>query len=193
MAKSENNLFTFGLRGMVGKQMVFRNRKGQITVSKRPCSPNMRTPKQKVYSERFKEAAIYAKSVLADEEICKIYREKTLHPGKIINAYNLAIGDYMKGPVIEKVNPNEYTGRPGERIVVSATDNFEVREVTVEIRQRGGMLVEKGNAFPNENGMEWEYMTQLVNTQPTGSIVTAYAFDRPGNITTKEMVICNQE
>lgn len=189
MAKSENNLFTFGLRGMVGKQMVFRNRKGQITVSKRPLPVKTRTPNQKEHALRFKEAAIYAKSVLADEEICKIYREKTEHPQKIINAYNLAIGDYMKGPVIEKVNPDEYTGLPGERIVVFATDNFEVKEVTVEIRQSGGMLVEKGNAFPNDNGLDWEYTTQFVNMQLTGSIVTAYASDRPGNITTKEMVI----
>lgn len=189
MAKSEDNLFTYGLRGMVGRQMVFRNRKGQITVSKRPRPPKTRSKDQRKHASRFKEAAIYAKAVLADEEIRKIYTERAAQDQeKIINAYNLAIGDYMKAPVIEKVNPDEYTGQAGERIIVSATDDFEVKEVTVEIRQSGGTFVEKGKALPDANGTDWKYTTQLVNTLFTGSIITVSASDRPGNITRKEVV-----
>lgn len=189
MAKVDNNLFLLGATGMVGKQMVFRNRKGKIILSKRPRRTKNRTAPQLEQMARFKEAAIYAKAALADEEAGKAYNAKAQNSDDALSAYNIAMADYLNVPVIRQVNLDEYSGQAGERIVVAATDDFQVKEVAVEIRQSDDTLVEKGKAVASGNGLEWEYTTLSVNPSPTGSIVTVHVADLPGNITVEEVLI----
>lgn len=189
MAIIENNLFLFGASGMVGEQMVFRNRKGKIILSKRPHRTKEYTDMQVGQMLRFKEASIYAKAALMDEGVRKAYDEKAQHSEEALSAYNVAIADYLRAPVVRKVVTDGYNGGVGDVIVVSATDDFEVKEVLVEIRQSDDTLVEKGMASAGTNGLDWVYTTQSVNNSPAGSVVTVRVSDRPGNVTEKEVVI----
>ncbi|MDR2917765.1 MAG: hypothetical protein LBV72_00155 [Tannerella sp.] len=189
MAKVENNLFLLGIRGMIGNQMVYRNCKGKIILSKRPQCTGYQSDAQKKQRLRFKEATIYAKAALTDADTFKAYSEKAQHSEDALTAYNVAVADYLNLPVIKTVHLDEYSGQPGEGIVVSATDDFEVKEVTVKIRQNDYTLVEKGIALADANGLDWKYTTQSANIPLTGSMVTIRVSDRPGNVTVKEMVI----
>lgn len=189
MAFINNNLFLLGATGMVGSQMVFRIRKGKIILSKRPQLPKQRTDAQIKHAMRFKEATIYAKAALTDEETYKAYREKAQNSEDALTAYNVAVADYLNLPVIKTVNLDGYSGQPGEEIIVSATDDFQVKEVMVEIRQSDHTLVEKGTTIADANGLNWKYTTQSVNGLLAGSIITVRVSDRPGNVTVKEVVI----
>lgn len=188
MARINENLFLLGASGMVGRQLVYRNCKGGIILSKRPRRPKKKSDAQMAQMLRFKEAVIYAKSALTDEATFKRYSEKAANSEVGLSARNVAIADYLNVPVIKKVNSEKYSGQAGEIIVVSAIDDFEVKEVTVEIRQNDNSLVEKGKALADVNGLDWVYTTQSVNAMLAGSVVIVCAIDRPGNITTKEVV-----
>lgn len=189
MALINENLFVLGASGMVGKQMVYRNCNGKIILSKRPRRTQKQTDAQMAQMLRFKEASIYAKAALMNEATRKAYTEKAQNSTDRLSAYNVAMADYLNAPVIRKVNLEKYSGQAGEEIVVSAFDDFEMKEVTVEIRQSDNTLVEKGNALADGNGLDWIYKTQSVNAMPTGSMVTACAVDRPGNVTKKEVAV----
>ncbi|MDR2919835.1 MAG: hypothetical protein LBV72_10785 [Tannerella sp.] len=189
MARINENLFVLGASGMVGKQMVYRNCKGGIILQKRPRRTQKQTDAQIAQVNRFKEAVIYAKAALADEATRKAYSEKARNSAYALSAHNVAVGDYLNAPIINKVNLERYSGLAGEEIVISAIDDFEVKEVAVEIRQSDNTLVEKGKALANGNGLDWIYTTQWVNTMVAGSIITACAVDRPGNITKEEVII----
>jgi hypothetical protein len=61
MAKSKNNVLTYGLSGKIGDLLVFRQRDGITIVSKMPEQQKTVSAKQKANRERFQQAAIYAK------------------------------------------------------------------------------------------------------------------------------------
>ena len=189
MAKINENLFILGASGMVGRQMVYRNCNGKIILSKRPRRTQKQTDAQLAQMLRFKEATIYAKAALTDEATRKAYSEKAQNSADKLSAYNVAVADYLNAPVIKKVNLENYSGQAGEKIVVSAFDDFEMKEVTIEIRQSDNTLVEKGKALADSNGLDWVYTTQSANAMLAGSVVTACAVDRPGNVTKEEVIV----
>jgi len=187
MTKINENTILFGASGMFGDQVVFRNLNGQTIMARRPRRTNKRTEAQKAHALRFKDATIYAKAALTDEDTHKAYAKKAVTFEKYLTAYNIAVADFMNAPVIEEINLNNYSGQAGERITVYATDDFEVKEVTIEIRDSNNMLVEKGKALLPANSLDWEYTTQSVNTALTGCVVSVSVSDRPGNVTIKNL------
>lgn len=76
MAKSDDNIVTKGLRGLVGKMLVFRQRGDKTVVASRPKkSTKPFTPEQEAVKERFREAAAYAKSAISDPLTKAAYQE----------------------------------------------------------------------------------------------------------------------
>lgn len=189
MALITDNLFVLGARGMVGNQIVYRIRKGRMILSKRPRRTENQSDVHMAQMLRFKEATIYAKAALTDEDTRKAYAGKAKNSLGGLSAYNVAVADFLNAPLIGKIDLDGYSGQPGEGIVVSATDDFRVKEVTVEICQSDDTLVEKGIALAATNGLDWIYMTQSVNASLTGCRVTVRVTDLPGNVTVKEEVI----
>jgi hypothetical protein len=53
MAKSKNNVVTFGLSGKIGDLLVFRQRDGQTIVAKVPQQSGKVSEKQKMQRKRF--------------------------------------------------------------------------------------------------------------------------------------------
>ena len=86
-------------------------------------------------------------------------------------AYALALGDWLKPPVIHRIERGE------GRILVEASDNIRVTRVQVTLLGEGGTVLEKGEALQRE-GYWWEYAAQAQS-----KTVIAEAWDLPGNVT----------
>ncbi len=91
--------------------------------------------------------------------------------------------------MVDKVDADQYSGQPGQMIVVQAHDDFEVTGVNVQITSVGGQPVENGSAVQNPpNSGRWTYTTTQTVSNVTGVQVTATASDRPGNVGTRTVV-----
>lgn len=191
MTKVIDNIVTEGFSGKMGRQLVFKNVKGQTIVARQAKRKQKRkkTEAQLGLEMRFRKAVLYAKSVLAEEAIKAEYAEKAKNSPKQLSAYNVAMADYLNAPEISIIDLGSYTGNSGEMITMTAIDDFKVKGVSVEIVQSDDTVVEKGDAVQSANGLEWEYTTQSTNALPVGSKVIARATDLPGNVTLKEAVV----
>ncbi len=188
MAKNSDNLFTEGFRGTVGGNMTFsRRRSGKVIVSKRRGPSSIPpTEGQLQARERFKVGSIYAKAVMADPENKKIYADATTGDQ---TAYNLALRDAIKAPVVHSIDASGYAGLPGNRIVVRATDDFKVTGVKVSLRTAAGDLLEEGNAVMLPTGLDWAYTATSILDQFSGAGIKATAFDLPLNEDSLEIIL----
>ena len=177
MAKVGKNVLTRGLSGKLGNQVVFRNN-GESTIIS--TAPGKRTRPlsevQQLHVQLFREAVIYAKSVIADDAKKAVY-EAAVKNGK--SAFNLAIADFMKPPVISEMDNSNYTGQTGGKIRVRATDNFRITEINVTIFDPENMIVESGAATPQDNGLDYIYVATHVNNAMTGGRIVSKATDLP--------------
>ena len=182
MAKSINNIVTEGLSGRIGKQIVFSQRNGETIVSKFPVRTKKPTAKQ--LAQQFSNAITYGKKALQDNALKEAYTTEALKR-KGVTAYNLAVADFLKAPVIETVDVSAYKGlASGEKIAIAVTDNFKVTSVKVAIVGSDESTVEQGEATLKEG--KWIYSTTATNTSLSGDKVVVTATDRPGNKTVKE-------
>ncbi|MDR2919021.1 MAG: hypothetical protein LBV72_06620 [Tannerella sp.] len=189
MAISKDNLITYGLSGLLGKQIVFRTQKGRTIISKRTKPKDRKSKAQLKQRSRFSEATLYAKGAIADKDIRKLYDAKAQKSDKLQTAFNVAVADYMRAPEIGHIDVTGYKGNTGNLIIISATDDFMVKEVKVRIESSDGAMVEEGNAIISSNGFDWEYKVQSDNGSLAGSKVIIRVFDLPGNIC-EEKVVC---
>lgn len=178
MANINNNLLIRGASGNVGKQFVYRKRGNNTHIVRMPSinKDAVPTPEQVEARDRFAEAVLYAQGAIASADLKKEY-EKIAPAGR--TAYNMAFRDYLKAPVVRKINAANYNGTPGSTIVVHAKDDFRVVGVKVSIFNNLGELLEKGNALPDpvKRG-QWVYTVTQANT---GAVIKAKATDLPGN------------
>lgn len=187
MAESTDNIVTFGMRGLVGRLLVFRQFFGKTIVAKRPKKTDIPfTADQQEVQSRFAEAATYAKTAIQDPGVKSAY-EAAAKPGQ--TAYNIAFADYFKAPTLSLPDISGYTGQAGEVIGIRAKDNFLVSSVQVAIEKPDGTPVESGDAVITENGQDWTYSTTMVNDTPSGSKVRFTATDLPGNSTSLEVAV----
>jgi hypothetical protein len=188
MASSKFNVLTHGLSGLVGDMLVFRQKAGRTIVASKPRpSSKPVTVIALAIRERFKRAASYAASIMANLTLKAEYQQ-TAKPGQ--SAYNMAFSDYQKAPEIyEDINLSVYTGAIGEAIEVSVMDDFRVESVSVTIKTAANVLVEEGAAIQSPNGLDWIYTTTAVNAEVPGSKIIFAAKDLPGNETVVEKMV----
>ena len=94
MARSTDNIVTHGLSRKVD-QFVFRQRHGKTVVARVPCKYPPPTAVQELKQNKFKEAIVYAKMILADPHIKQLYKARA-KPGQ--TAHNVAIAEFMRNP-----------------------------------------------------------------------------------------------
>jgi len=181
MANSSNNIITRGLRGKIGGMLVFKQLEGKTVVGNVPIhSHSLPSDNQKKVKLKFQHAVIYALKVINDPDLKAEYY-KGRKPRQ--SAYNIAIADFFNAPKIESIDLTAYTGLAGQVIVVTATDDFKVKEVTVAIYNSDGTLVEKGNAVESTSNLLWTYTTTAANDHQLGDKIVVQASDIPGNMT----------
>jgi hypothetical protein len=184
MAKSKNNVITFGLSGKVGDLVVFRQRDGQTIVAKVPEQSKNVSLTQKELRKRFQHATIYAKAAIYDPETGELY-EAAARKKKGISAYNVAVADFYHAPDIETLDFSAYRGVAGDKIRIIASDDFAVKSVHVKINKADGTTVEEGQASL-EAGNLWTYVATADNDMLDGDRIAVTASDFPGNITEEE-------
>jgi hypothetical protein len=187
MAQSSTNPIVSGFSGKFGNQIVFRRVNGKIIMANVPNRWNKKpVGKQIETCERFQEASKWAKKKLEDPEMLAAYREKA---GNGRSAYNVAIRDYLKPPVVSDIDVSNYHGHAGDKITVTAKKDFRVREVTVTIIGPGGTELEHGTCTPGISWKQWHYTASGDAGNPAGLMVTAVARDYPGNTAKLSTVI----
>lgn len=189
MANVNENLLVKGARGNVGKQFVYRKHGDNTTIARMPSVNKDAVPSEKQAANRelFADAATYAQGVMSSADLKKEY-EKKATPGT--TAFNIAFRDYLKAPVIKKIDVSNYKGSVGSVIVINAKDDFRVALVKVSIHSSTGVLVEEGNAIldPIKRRL-WNYTATQNNATLAGSVVSAVATDLPGNSGSLEITL----
>jgi hypothetical protein len=160
--------------------LVFRQRNGKTFVSKAPgkqTSP--RSPKQLEVADRFQHAVEYAKNAIRDPELKRKYELKA---GKGRSAYNMALADFLHPPEILEVDLSGYSGKVGQTIRITVTDDFYVKNVSIQIHRQNGKLVEEGEAKQTDGELIWIYEA-CATTRLAGNKITVVASDYAGNKT----------
>ncbi|HYE67465.1 MAG TPA: hypothetical protein VEA58_02565 [Anaerovoracaceae bacterium] len=186
MAKSYNNVVTHGLSGKVGDLLVFRQRLGKTLVAKLPSRSGVYTEAQMAHREKFRAAAYYAKSVMANPERKQLYQQG-LRPGGSV--FGRALGDFMKAPQVQEVSTASYDGSMGSEIQISAFDDFLVHSVAVQIKLPNGSLLEEGLAVQPDSTSPFIYKATVQNNAIAGSIVEVQVTDLPGNKTNRQIIL----
>jgi len=170
MAKLKGNAVISGLSGNLGKNHYARHTKdGETIISLKPDFSNRQFSEAQLEAQsNMKAAAAYARVAC---KINPIYAEKAEGTSK--NPYNVAVGDWLKGPVIYSIKWDD------GHIEVFADDNVKVTRVTVTIISDEGKRLEQAEAQSNQ-GILWHY--QAANR----GLVRVEAWDFAGNVTRQE-------
>jgi hypothetical protein len=187
MPKVKLNPAIISMEGTIGDLVFYREgdevysrRKGERIVK--------RSESQRAGNSRFGQASRWAKLQLLDPVIKAAY-QRACHGH--LTPHNIATGDFLHAPLIERIGLESYSGQPGGIIRITATDDFGVVRVNVQIRTVAGETVEEGTAERSlEAGSEepskpgagvWLYASQVQVPVNTTLRIEATASDLPGN------------
>jgi hypothetical protein len=170
MAKLKKNSVISGLSGSLGKDHYARHTKdGKTIISVKPDFSNRQFSEAQLEAQSdMKAAAAYARVAC---KVNPIYAKKA--EGTAKNAYNVAVGDWLKPPVIRRIEWEEGC------IWVLADDDVMVTRVTVTILSDEGKRLEQAEAIPNLK-VGWDY--QATHT----GLVRVEAWDLASNVTRQE-------
>ena len=119
--------------------------------------------------ERFREAALYGKMVMADAETKALYVDAAKDKGKPV--FSLTIADFFNAPSVDEVDLSAYSGVVGDEIIIMASDDFDVQGVEVALSDEAGNPIESGIAVENPaDSGRWLYTT-------TAAVATGYRRD----------------
>ena len=180
MAKVKDNMLAKGFSGTIGRELTFRQIGGKTFVSRYQRAPSVPATENKLAAQtKFGVATAYARNAIKDPEIKAMY-QAAVKGGQ--RAFNIAMIDALQSPVVETIQAESYAGRPGDPILIRATDDFKVISVMVSIYNQTGDLVEEGNAVlqDNEKG-DWLYVSNRENREYAGARISVVAMDMPGN------------
>jgi hypothetical protein len=176
---STKQKLTKSYSGIFGHQVLLKNRRGKTVMTILPVKPKMPpSEKQVAVRERLRLAAAYGKHVKSDPALLAMYAERTK---KNQSVYRLAVNDFLRPSYIRQVDVSGYHGCPGEKIIVSACDDFKVMKVTVTLKTTSGEVVETGNCVKESGGSGWIYSVTTAQIDFTGFTVVAVAYDLPGH------------
>ncbi len=179
MAIINENLLVKGARGNVAKQFVYRTHGNNTIIAKMPRINERASEEQLNRRELFASATMYAQGAVKNAELKKAYQQKA-PPGQ--NSYNMAVRDFLKAPVVKRINTDAYERTVGSTIAVKAKDDFRVASVKVSIfLHASGELLEEGNAVPDPvNRERWSYTATRAPAAGEALIIIATATDIPG-------------
>jgi hypothetical protein len=183
MAKVKLNPALVAIHGKVG-DLVFKTYNHGEIVSKMPDRTGIvPTVNQIAQQDKFRLAALYGKSVMADPDTKQIYDDAAARKG--IAVFALTVADFLNPPVIDEVDLASYTGKIGDKIQIRATDDVEVKGVAVAIRDQGGTVLEQGAATWTAATATWSYTATTNLTQGQSVSIEVSATDMPGHKASK--------
>ncbi len=180
MAIVKDNPLVKGLSGMLGRTVVFKNLRGKTILANYPAPVKKRSERQRNNSLRFKEATMYAKRMMLDPERKEYYWKKA-RKLKLPNAYTAAITDYMRKPVVTKVDLRPSVGEGQTQIAVEAIKkDFELKNM--ELKVISNYKIIEGRPVPKGYGL-WTYVFRTADL-PCDSLLELGVKDDPGQLFT---------
>lgn len=162
-------------RGRIGNLIFRQLPDGTTVVSEAPPketgrqkkrAKEKRSPRQKAHNESFADSSAYGKWAQTQPVYVELAAATPMR-----TAYNFAIKDWWKPPVIHRIE------RQKGQIRVEATDNIGVVRVRVTVRDEQGLIMEQGEAT-RTRGNWWKFTPQT-----EGRSILAEAWDLPENKT----------
>jgi voltage-gated potassium channel Kch len=183
MAHVKLNPTLEAIQGKVG-DLIFKRYEGEEIVSRMPDRTGIvPTPNQIAQMDKFRLAALYGKSVMADPVSRAIYEDAAHRKG--VPVFAVTVGDFLNAPAVDEINLAAYAGKIGDKITIRASDDVEVSGVSVTIREQGGAVIEEGAAVLTAGMGTWAYTATTALAQGQAVVIEVNATDRPGHIGTK--------
>jgi hypothetical protein len=189
MARGDKDNILNGFHGRLNDCIVIKQRNGKPVMCFYPKGKKVNwTENQDKNRQSFKRAARYARHAIRDPERLAFYRSRE-HDG--VNAYNLAISDYSKKPVITSIGIRKARSRDAYLVRVRATDEFMVTRVELRLYDLAGQH-KIANAIRYRKSNLW---TCRVDGEQLGTIrsIRAFAYDYPGNHAEMDYIISPEE
>ena len=177
---NKNNILR-GLSGMLGDQVVFVNEPNggrQYIRNKPKYNKKKRTLAQKELLRHFYNGAVnyWRNAVKPRPESVLAYKDAA-PPG--LNAYNMAIKDYLTPPVIHKISLKKGARGKTPVIQTEATDIFRVTRVHVAITKPDNTFLEFGDAVQIPGKNIWNYTCHVIKNPIPEIIVKVAVYDFP--------------
>lgn len=179
MAKVRLNPILEQVRGQVG-DLVFKRSGNEVVIARKPdFSDREPTAAQTAAQERFRQAALYGKLVMADPQTKQLYEEAAKAKGQPL--FSLTVADFFHAPSVDEVDLAGYGGRAGDPIIIKAHDDFAVSAVQVALSDAAGSPIESGEAVetPAKSG-RWLYTATAAVATGTQVRIHVSAVDHPG-------------
>jgi hypothetical protein len=167
-------------RGSVNN-LTYRQRHGKVFASVKPDLSNVQPSEAQIaHQQRFKAAAAYGKTVMADPVVRALYQQAAKE--RDIPIFALTVADFMHTPSITDTDLSAYNGLVGDVIKIMATDDFGVASVHITIsKAQTGETIESGNAIETGLGSGlWLYTATSAAPAETDVQINVVAADRPG-------------
>lgn len=185
---TSNNPLLQGLSGTIGKTLVIRQTKHGIVVASPPRKVKRTHEANRRVREKFTSATRYANEQMRNWETKRLYQDGVNK--RLCSAYQVAVSDFLRAPIVDSVETNRYAGTAGHQIDVFASDDFMVTSVEVIIRNEMQQKVEQGQATRlGMLGDHWVYVTETDIPIAPGYTIEARARDIPGNIGSKSLTL----
>jgi len=186
--KTNKNIITAGLSGGLGKQVVYvKETKGKRQYMRswpKKIDKKKRTESQKMHLQKFYNLGInYWGNVKRTPDLLAAYQAKAVSP---VNAYNLAMKDFMSDPEIKEIVPDRTSSAQRPVIRIRATDVIGVKKVDVTIMQTNGTIILSGPATRSGHSDNWLFAFALPDPSIGEIRVKVNAYDYPENSTTIE-------
>jgi hypothetical protein len=184
---TKQNDLTKNYSGIFGNLVILRNRRGKSVMTIPPARPETTpTEAQLAAQERFKRAADYASNAIKDPALKAEYAAKAKDG---MSAYVTAVADFLRLPSISQIDTSGYKGNAGDKIRVSARDDFRLVSVTLKISDTGGKEIEAGECVITKPSGQYEYVATQQMDFSNGAIIRVQASDLPGNVTEKSVTL----
>ncbi|WP_052323706.1 hypothetical protein [Flavihumibacter sp. ZG627] len=179
MAKNKGNILLKNFSGKIGDLFYLKNLgEDQYLITNPSRKSHKKTEGEAANQNRFKRAQKYGSNVIKNPEAKAFYTPfRTAKQAE----YHIAQSDKLIPPVIDSYDSSGYKGLSGQPILIIATDNVKVVEVTCTLINAAGKILETGRA--EETGIinQWMYYGQKDHQLEEGSRLILHAFDRPRN------------
>ena len=179
MSKTTESKLTKSYSGIFGNQVLLKNRKGKSVMTIPPQKiPKPPTEKMIKWRKHFAHASQYATQSLLDPDKLAAYTAKSRDG---LAPYVVALTDYLHPPYVDEVEISGYRGNPGDKICVSAYDDFMITGVGVQIFDPAGNMLEEGDCVFNLSSGMYDFTVTVAVQKLRGVTITATARDLPGH------------
>lgn len=185
MAKVKLNPVLEQFRGQIG-DLVFKHYGDEVIVGRKPDRSGVQpTEAQLEHQERFRQAVLYGRLVMADPDLKGTYEQAAREKKKPI--FSLTVADFFNAPIVDEVDLSAYGGASGDTIIVRAHDDFKVQRVLVVLSESNGEEIEQGEALETPaNSGRWVY-TATEDAPANATVrIGVTVFDQPGGSNSTE-------